>query len=440
MRKFISLSDVASDFDDKLFAYASGREVACVLKSNRDKVSLADSYSKFEYCVALDAVEEIKNVSPAFESLKNFHEEKKDWLFGFLAYDLKNEVEKLESTNHDGLNLPSVHFFQPRIVFLKNKEGWQIGYLENSHSEKSIRELVSEIDSFPVKEKEDDFDLKISQRVSKSEYVRNVNEIKKHIQRGDIYEMNYCVEFFAGDSEIEPVKVYKKLNEISPMPFSTYYKNTDQHLICASPERFIARRGAKIISQPIKGTAKRGKSKEEDELIKQALRNDPKEQSENVMIVDLVRNDLSRTATRGSVKVEELFGIYSFRQLHQMISIVVSEMRDDIHWTDAIKHAFPMGSMTGAPKIRAMQLIEEFEITMRGLYSGAVGYVTPEGDFDFNVVIRSILYNQTLKYLSFMVGSAITINSDAEKEYEECLLKAKAMMQVLQQKKELQKN
>jgi len=243
--------------------------------------------------------------------------------------------------------------------------------------------------------------------------------------------MNYCVEFFSGNASIHPATLFQRLCEISPMPFSCYYKNDDQHLMCASPERFLARRGGKIISQPIKGTAKRGRTREEDEQMKIRLRHDAKEQSENVMIVDLVRNDLSRTAARKSVQVEELFGIYTFRQLHHMISTVISEMREGVHWTEIIRHAFPMGSMTGAPKIRAMQLIDAFESTMRGLYSGAVGYVTPDGDFDFNVVIRSILYNSDLDYLSFMVGSAITINSDAAKEYEECLLKAKAMMEVL---------
>jgi para-aminobenzoate synthetase component 1 len=244
--------------------------------------------------------------------------------------------------------------------------------------------------------------------------------------------MNYCVEFFAEGILDAPVSTYEKLNELSPMPFSCFYKSGNQYMISASPERFIAKRGNKIISQPIKGTAPRGKTEQEDQIIIEKLRNDEKEKSENVMIVDLVRNDLSRTAKRNSVHVEELFGIYTFRRLHQMISTVVSEMRDDVHWTDVIRSAFPMGSMTGAPKIRAMELIEEFENTKRGLYSGAVGYVTPEGDFDFNVVIRSILYNEMNKYISFMVGSAITISSDPAKEYEECMLKAEAMMKVLQ--------
>ena len=267
--------------------------------------------------------------------------------------------------------------------------------------------------------------------MSKEQYLKCVYEIKKHIQRGDIYEMNYCVEFFAENTEIAPIQVYTNLNSISQTPFSCFYRNDTQYLMCASPERFIKKEGTKIISQPIKGTRKRGETAHEDQKLKQDLLEDAKERSENVMIVDLVRNDLSRSAKRGTVRVEELFGVYSFKQVHQLISTVSAELKEEIHFVDAIKNAFPMGSMTGAPKVRAMQLIEEFENTKRGLYSGAVGYISPSGDFDFNVVIRSILYSEQSKSVSFMVGSAITANSDAEKENEECLLKAEAMFQVL---------
>ncbi|MEO8087055.1 MAG: anthranilate synthase component I family protein [Bacteroidota bacterium] len=435
MRKFISISNTDPGFEAKLLAFASQREVACVLRSNRDVFPTTDSYSNFEWCVATDAVEEMKVFTSAFNSLKNFHDEKRDWLFGFLTYDLKNEIEKLESENHDGLKFPAVHFFQPKYIFLKQENELRLGYLDGPGIETTIHELMTAIEETETENVYPDTDVEINSRVIKEDYLKNVSAIKKHIQRGDIYEMNYCVEFYADNASIEPENIYEKLTTISPMPFSCYYKIDDQYLVCASPERFMAKRGKKIISQPIKGTARRGRSKEEDELIIHAMKNDEKEKSENVMIVDLVRNDLSRTAANGSVVVEELFGIYSFKQLHQMISTVVAEMRDDLHWSDVLRNAFPMGSMTGAPKIRAMELIEEFESTKRGLYSGAVGYITPEGDFDFNVVIRSILFNEAEKYLSFMVGSAITINSDPGKEYEECLLKAKAMMQVL--KKEL---
>jgi para-aminobenzoate synthetase component 1 len=156
-----------------------------------------------------------------------------------------------------------------------------------------------------------------------------------------------------------------------------------------------------------------------------------KEKAENLMIVDLVRNDLARSSKTGSVKVEELFGIYSFSQVHQMISTVSSQIKETTSAVEAIKNAFPMGSMTGAPKVMAMELIEKYENTKRGLYSGAIGYFAPNSDFDFNVVIRSIQYNESKQYLNFEVGSAITYDSDANLEYEECLLKAQAMMKAL---------
>lgn len=199
----------------------------------------------------------------------------------------------------------------------------------------------------------------------------------------------------------------------------------------ASPERFLKRNGTHVVSQPIKGTARRAENMEEDEGLKEALRTDEKERSENIMIVDLVRNDLSHYASKGSVIVEELCKIYTFEQVHQMISTITASVALEIDSVDLIKSVFPMGSMTGAPKIAAMQLIEKLESTKRGLYSGAIGYFAPNGDFDFNVVIRSILYNAEKQFVSFSVGSAITARSVPEKEYEECLLKAKAMRTVL---------
>ncbi|MFC2104842.1 anthranilate synthase component I family protein, partial [Bacteroidota bacterium] len=232
------------------------------------------------------------------------------------------------------------------------------------------------------------------------------------------------------NSVIDPLKTFIGFNEISPAPFSCYYKLDDKYLLSASPERFIKKSNNKIISQPIKGTIKRSLDNKNDLKLKTELFNDPKERAENVMIVDLVRNDLSRTANKASVKVEELFGIYSFKQVHQMISTVVSEVNNDINIIDVIKNAFPMGSMTGAPKVRAMRLIEQYEKTKRGLYSGSVGYITPDNNFDFNVVIRSILYNQSKNYVSFTVGGAITSLADPDKEYEECMVKAEAMLKV----------
>ena len=243
--------------------------------------------------------------------------------------------------------------------------------------------------------------------------------------------MNFCQEFFAENTALDPVAFFLKLNEAAQAPFSAFYKLNDQYLACASPERFLKKTNNQLISQPIKGTSRRGKTPEEDEQLKTELRNDAKNQSENVMIVDLVRNDLGKSCVAGTVQVTELFGTYSFPTVHQMISTVEGTLQNDLDFVDALENAFPMGSMTGAPKVRAMQLIEQYEKTKRGLYSGAVGYITPEGDFDFNVVIRSVLYNQKNQYLSFQVGGAIVADSVPEREYEECLVKATGVMRAL---------
>lgn len=243
--------------------------------------------------------------------------------------------------------------------------------------------------------------------------------------------MNYCIEFFAENVLLEPFETYKKLIAVSPTPFSAYLAHENNYLMCASPERFLKKTGNTIYSQPIKGTIKRGKTEDEDLQLINELLNSEKERAENLMIVDLVRNDLAKSCKTGSIKVNELFGIYSFKQVHQMVSTVSGTLKNGISNAEIIKNAFPMGSMTGAPKVMAMQLIEQFETTKRGLYSGAVGYFAPNGDFDFNVVIRSLQYNSQLKYINTMVGSAITFDSIAEEEYNECLLKAKAMKQIL---------
>ena len=385
-----------------------------------------------ECLVAVDAVDEIIiDTKEAFDSLKNFHNSKNDWLFGFFSYDLKNEVEELTSENFDGIKMPGLHFYQPKFIFIINGDEVRIGYMDEFSTKEEVNVLFEQINVAKFEVQKPEFDIHLKNRINREQYLASVQKLKEHIKYGDIYEINFCQEFYAEEITIDPLQAYLDLNEISQSPFSCFYRLDDKYLMCASPERFIKKAGQKLVSQPIKGTIKRGVTKEEDKQWMEDLRNSPKERGENVMIVDLVRNDLSRTAKKGSVKVEELYGIYSFKQVHQMISTVSSELRDDMHFVNAIQRAFPMGSMTGAPKIRAMELIEQYESTKRGLYSGAVGYITPAGDFDFNVVIRSILYNSTEKYVSFMAGGAITDKSLPEKEYEECLLKAKAMFEVL---------
>lgn len=273
---------------------------------------------------------------------------------------------------------------------------------------------------------------KVRAHLDRQQYLSAVNSLQQHIHRGDCYEVNFCRENFIEDTIVHPLSLFKRLNSVSPSPFAAYYRTNDHYLVCSSPERFLQKKGPVVISQPIKGTIRRADTPAADDERRRELQQNSKERAENVMVVDLVRNDLSHTATRGSVHVAELFGIYSFAQVHHMISTVTATLEEGVSFTDAISQAFPMGSMTGAPKLSVMQLIEQYEQSRRGLFSGALGYITPEGDFDFNVVIRSILYNAGRKYLSFQTGSAITYYADPVKEWEECLLKAEAMKNILE--------
>lgn len=449
-------------FKKKAFAWATQFEVMSYLDSNQH----ISKYTKYEALLAVGTEDEIiteldrnpnskseskttiegKAFSPggwgvdasSFEQLKNFHDKKKDWLFGFLTYDLKNEIENLESNNYDGIELPSLHFFQPKIVieFFQNLPNKQAGEIKiHAKNEKAIA-VFEKINQTPILNQSIFPNKKIQSenvqhRMPKKEYLEKIGQIKSHISKGDIYEMNFCQEFFVENTEVNPYTLFEKFNAIGKAPFAAFYKFRNKYLLCESPERFMTKRDQKLISQPIKGTIKRGATTKEDEQLKKQLYHSPKDRSENVMIVDLVRNDFGKSCQTGSVQVEELFGIHSFEQVHQMISTVVGELKEEVHFVDAIKNAYPMGSMTGAPKIRAMELIEQFEKTKRGLYSGAVGYITPEGDFDFNVVIRSMIYNTDKKYLSYQTGGAIIFDSNPEGEYEECLLKAKGFYEVL---------
>ncbi len=395
-----------------------------------DSNNYPDQYSSYDCVLAVDAFTSIKtDYHNAFEDLKQYQQITKDWLFGYLSYDLKNNIEDLKSMNSDGLNFPDLFFFQPKKLFLLKENELQICYLNMCDDE--VEDDFTEITESRKSELESQNQTEIQQKISKENYITKVSKILEHIHRGDIYEANFCMEFFAKNAIINPLEKYFKLNEISKAPFSVFFKNNKHFLLSASPERYLKKNNENLISQPIKGTSKRFSNEIEDQKSKLELSQNPKERSENIMITDLVRNDLSRTAQKGSVKVEELCKVYSFLQVHQMITTISSKLNPEFSVIDALKTTFPMGSMTGAPKISAMQIIEDFEETKRGLYSGSVGYFTPNGEFDFNVVIRSILYNQVQKYVSFSVGSAITSLSIPEQEYEECMLKAAAMLQVL---------
>ena len=395
-----------------------------------DSNDYPQNYSSYDCVLAVDAFTSIKtDYHNAFEDLKQYQQSTKDWLFGYLGYDLKNDIEQLHSHNFDGLEFPDLYFFQPKKLFLLKGNQLEIQYLNMCDDEVDgdFQEISVQCSVLNNQESA----IKIQQRIPKKNYIEKVLKVLEHIHQGNIYEANFCMEFYAENAVIDPIEKFIKLNEISQAPFAVFFKNNKHFLLSATPERYLRKEGERIISQPIKGTAKRFSNPSDDEQSKMRLALDPKERAENIMITDLVRNDLSRTAQKGSVQIQELCKIYSFLQVHQMISTVTSKLDSQYSVVDVLKTTFPMGSMTGAPKISVMKIIEQLEESKRGLYSGAVGYFTPNGDFDFNVVIRSILYNQENKYVSFSVGSAITSQSIPEKEYEECLLKAKAMREVL---------
>ncbi|WP_417874674.1 anthranilate synthase component I family protein [Xanthomarina gelatinilytica] len=398
-----------------------------------------EAYSSFDAVLAVDAMTCIQtDFQEAFLKLKEYQTHTKDWIFGYLSYDLKNAIEDLKSENFDGLHFPELYFFQPKKLFLFKGDTVEMHYL-NVVADDMDDDLNNICHCEPVLSAESDEErsnflneIVIKPRISKTDYLSKVNTMLEHIYHGDIYEANFCQEFYIKNTQINPLETYWKLNSISKPPFATFIKLNDKYLLSASPERYLKKTGTKIISQPIKGTAKRSKDSVEDKRLKEQLAIDEKERSENIMIVDLVRNDLSKTAKKGTVKVVELCQVYTFPQVHQMISTISSEIEETEHPVHVLESTFPMGSMTGAPKISAMKIIETLEETKRGVYSGAVGYFTPDSNFDFNVVIRSILYNHSQQYVSFSVGSAITAKSNPLKEYEECLIKAKAMREVLE--------
>ncbi len=371
---------------------------------------------KSEECIAAAGSLQSFTGSGALTAIDSFYNNNPDWLFGHLCYDDQN--------NPIGFN--PVHFFQPETVLRLSGNELVIETVNSAQS------VFQEILKTTALKEHPSIAVPVIPKISKKEYIEIITQLLKHIQRGDCYEINFCQEFFSENAPINPLRLYQELSKISPNPFSAYYKQAESHLLCASPERFLQRKANQLISQPIKGTCKRDIADPgSDALLKKKLRESSKERSENVMVVDLVRNDLSKICKEGSVVVEELFGIYTFPQVHQMISTITGTLKENTPFSEIIHATFPMGSMTGAPKKRVMDLISQYEISPRGLFSGAVGYISPQQEFDFNVVIRSLLYNSSTQYLSYMAGSGITFYSNPEDEYEECLLKVKAIETLL---------
>lgn len=404
--------------------WAAGQECCMLLDSNGHRSALVQQ--EWEILVGAGGHEILTlPAGTAFESLKRWQAETQDWLFGSFGYDLKNEVEALSSQHPDAIGFPDMIFFQPETV-----AGIRGNHLEiHSLSENpesifvAIKSAQKPQKSFPSSAPN------MKPHISRAAYFEKIRAIRNNIIEGDLYEMNFCQEFYAENAVIDPFSVWETLDGLAKAPLSAFFRWENHYLLSASPERFLKKEGQKLISQPIKGT--RPRSAQNDGAMREALANSEKDRAENVMIVDLVRNDLARSCLPGSVKVTELFGIHTFETVHQMISTVVGNLRPGMHPIDAIQHAFPPGSMTGAPKVMAMELIEQYEHSRRGLYAGALGYFEPSGDFDFNVLIRSIFYNANTKLVSFQVGGAIVYDSTPAAEYEECLIKAKALLEAI---------
>lgn len=414
---------------DRAYAFAGRWTVCCWLDSN--ETPGADPYGRYDWLLACDATQ-VYRLDPGepaddpFALLRQWHTEG-DWLFGVLAYDLKNRIERLQSANPAIVDVPDLLFFRAGIVV--GCRGQEVHIWCRDEPDRVWAELQC-----PPLVPKDTAQRAVpapQPRISPQAYRDAVGAIRAHILDGDVYELNFCQAFETEACVSDPRTLFSQLNGLSPTPFAACFHAEDLWLLCASPERFVCRRGDRLISQPIKGTTRRGQDAAEDELLRERLSASVKNRAENVMITDLVRNDLSRVSVPGTVAVPELCGIYSFRTVTHMISTVSAVLRSERDWADVLRALFPMGSMTGAPKVMSMELIDRYESFRRGWYAGATGYIDPDGDMDFNVVIRSIVCDMSAGRMAFAVGGAVVYDSDPQEEYEESMLKAAAIFRVL---------
>ena len=369
-------------------------------------------------------------------------ERRKAWTAGWLGYDLHASLD-LAETNHVPRDVPNHPGGWPLLVWWEPEVvvEWPAGESEpvlvSGGEVPWVQEVMAaargENSGQPLQATSDSPGswAALTPMWNEDEYRSKFEAVHQALQRGDIYEMNLCMPWEGRAPGHASWSVFARLAEKTKAPHSAYVQAGTWRTMCASPERFLAKQGRRLLSQPIKGTVRRGATPAEDEALKAQLAASEKERAENVMIVDLVRNDLSRVAERDSVTVEELFGIHTFGTVHQMISTVACTLRPDASPLDILRATFPMGSMTGAPKLSAMRHIARLEAAGRGVYSGTIGFVDPDGDWDLNVVIRSLMHRADTGRVDATVGGAITLLSQAHSEHEECLLKAEALRQCL---------
>ncbi len=411
------------EFLNKMLNWSSRFNIFCFL----DHAGSPTNDQSFDCLLAVGAHAFVQpRGSDIFDQLQYFHQEHPGWLFGHLGYPQTPDYSSLSTGR---ISFGDAYFFSPSCIVRLTGSEVQIECMPPENP--AI--VFQQIDEQPEGISGEQLAVTdIRPDLDKEEYVEIINRLKWHIQRGDCYEINFCQEYVAEQVSIDPLFVYQQLRTISPNPFGAFYRLEDRYCLCASPERFLQKQADRVISQPIKGTSRRHPGHPEmDEEARQYLLNSLKEKAENVMVVDLVRNDLSRVALEGTVTVPELCGVYAFPQVFQMISTIEARVSAEMHWTKILEACFPMGSMTGAPKRRVMELINQYEPQPRGLFSGTIGYVTPGGDMDFNVVIRSIFYDDQKKLLTYKAGSGITAYCDPAAEYDECNLKAAAIKKIL---------
>jgi para-aminobenzoate synthetase component 1 len=340
------------------------------------------------------------------------------------GYGLKDHIEKLSSRHPDPIGFPALLIFEPAVLIRISSDG-QL-HIRTKDPEQVWKAICDQ--SVPAESAIPSITFR--SRCSQEIYQQQLRYVLDHIQRGDCYELNYCQEFYAESVQIDPLSVFEKLSAVVQAPFSCLYRNGSRWLLGASPERFLRKKGDRLESRPMKGTAPRDTDPAIDQSLAEALQKSSKDRSENVMVVDLVRNDLSRVATRDSVQVDTLCELKSFPQVHQLVSTISAQIGAGVGFRSILEACFPMGSMTGAPKVRVMQLTDQYELSARGLYSGSIGFIEPNGDFDLNVVIRSLQYESDKGYLSYHVGSGVTVYSDPQREWEECRWKSAGIRRV----------
>jgi para-aminobenzoate synthetase component 1 len=357
---------------------------------------------------------------------------------GFLSYDLCHKIEKIPYMAKDDKHIPDIYFalYDGVFVYDHNKrESYIVAHGITQPAEDIIKKLNKIIKQANKKTatvnivEERKNKNEITPNFSKEEYIKNVGKIKRYIKNGDIYQANLTQRFetkYTG----EPWALYQRLRNINPAPFSSFIDYGDFQIVSSSPERFVKVDNRKIQTRPIKGTIARGINKEEDISNQQLLLNSEKDKSELIMIVDVARNDLGRISKIGTVKVETLFSLEEYPTVYHLVATVTGELREDVKFADIIKATFPGGSITGAPKIRAMEIIDEIEPTRRNVYTGSIGYLDLNGNMDLNIVIRTIILKEGKAF--FQVGGGIVWDSDEESEYKETILKGEALQKAIE--------